>query len=38
MVQERAALQARPYERTLNRLGFANGFNPKPLNTRIGAI
>ena len=39
MVQERAAaLQARPYERTPNRLGFANGFKPKTLNTRIGPI
>jgi transposase-like protein len=39
MVQERAAaLQAHPYERTPNRLGFANGFKSKTLNTRIGPI
>lgn len=39
MVQERAAaLQARPYERTPNRLGFANGFKSKTLNTRLGPI
>lgn len=39
MVQERAAaLQARPYERTPNRLGFANGFKSKTLNTHLGPI
>jgi transposase-like protein len=39
MQQERgAALQALPYERSDARLGHANGFKPKTLNTRMGAI
>ena len=32
------ALQAQPYERTPARQGQANGFKPKTLTTRIGAI
>jgi transposase-like protein len=39
MLQERAAvLQARPYERSDDRLGRANGFKPKTLATRVGPI
>jgi transposase-like protein len=39
MFQERSALlQARPYERSEARLGHANGFKPKTLATRLGAI
>jgi transposase-like protein len=39
MSRERAvALQAQPYERTEARLGHANGFKDKTLNTRIGDI
>jgi len=39
MCQERSqALQAQPYERTDARLGHANGFKPKSLVTRSGAI
>ena len=39
MRRERAAvIQAQPYERTPARQGQANGFKPKTLTTRIGAI
>jgi transposase-like protein len=39
MVLERSAvLQAGPYERNHQRLGYANGFKPKNLATRVGAI
>lgn len=39
MRQERAhALQAQPYERSEARLGYANGYKPKTLATRIGPI
>lgn len=39
MRQERSAvLQAQPYERSDERLGYANGFKPKSLSTRVGQI
>lgn len=39
MLFERAqALRARPYERNEERIGYANGFKPKTVNTRIGAV
>ena len=39
MRQERSqALQAQPYERTETRQGQANGFKPKTVATRVGAI
>ena len=39
MRKERAhALQAQPYQRTEARLGHANGFKPKTLDTRLGPI
>lgn len=31
-------LQAIPYERTTERQGYANGFKPKRINTRIGSL
>ena len=33
-----AALQAKPYERTDTRKGYANGFKDKTVTTRMGAI
>jgi len=33
-----AALQAQPFERTEARTGYANGFKPKTLTTRLGPI
>lgn len=39
MKAERAyALNAAPYERTADRLGHANGFKPKTVNTRLGEL
>ena len=39
MAQERSAvLQAQPYERCEGRLGSANGFKPRFLNTRVGSV
>ena len=39
MKHERSAvLQAKPYERSENRQGWANGFKPKTLNTRLGSL
>lgn len=39
MVWERqATLQAAPYERSEDRQGYANGFKPKTLLTRLGAM
>lgn len=32
------ALGARPYQRTARRQGYANGFQPKTVKTRIGAL
>jgi len=32
-----AVLQAQPFERTEARTGYANGFKPKTLTTRLGA-
>jgi transposase-like protein len=31
-------LGARPYERSAERRGYANGFKPKTINTRVGAL
>ena len=31
-------IHATPYERTEMRSGYANGFKPKQLNTRLGAL
>ncbi|MGB3976346.1 MAG: transposase, partial [bacterium] len=39
MIIERSrVLQAEPYERTDHRQGYANGFKPKTLKTRIGEL
>ena len=39
MVVERSkVLEASPYERTANRQGYANGFKPKTLQTRLGEM
>lgn len=37
-VERAEALGAEPYERTPERAGYANGFKPKTLQTRMGAI
>ncbi len=31
-------LNAQPYERIANRQGYANGFKPKTVKTRVGEI
>jgi transposase-like protein len=31
-------IEAKPYQRTESRRGYANGFKPKTLDTRLGAI
>jgi len=39
MILERsAALNANPYERSSHRKGYANGFKPKTVNTRVGEL
>jgi len=39
MTLERAeVLEAEPYERTETRRGYANGFKPKTLHTRLGEV
>ena len=37
-LERAAALDATPYERSPLRLGYANGFKPKPLKTRVGEL
>ena len=37
-VERSRALAAQPYERTPGRNGYANGFKPKTLNTRMGKL
>ena len=37
-VERSQALQAKPYERSLTRTGYANGFKDKTLTTRLGPI
>jgi len=37
-VERSRALAAQPYERTPERNGYANGFKPKTLNTRMGKL
>lgn len=38
LIERDQYLQAAAYERTENRLGYANGFKPKSLKTRLGAL
>jgi len=37
-VERQAVLQAQPYERTATRQGYANGYKPKTLASRLGPI
>jgi transposase-like protein len=37
-VERHQVLQAQPYERTDSRVGYANGFKPKTLASRVGPI
>ena len=37
-VERMKYLQAQPYERTDQRIGYANGFKPKQLKTRMGKL
>ncbi len=37
-IERSEVLGAQPYERTCERQGYANGFKPKMLNTRIGKL
>jgi len=37
-IERSEVLGAQPYERTSERQGYANGFKPKTLNTRIGKL
>ena len=37
-VERQAVLQAQPYERTATRQGYANGYKPKTLASRVGPI
>ena len=37
-VERHQVLQAQPYERTDSRLGYANGYKPKTLASRVGPI
>lgn len=37
-IERNEALGAQPYERTDHRRGYANGFKPKTLSTRIGQV
>lgn len=37
-LQRAEALQAQPYERTDERRGYANGFKPKTVNSRLGRL
>ncbi len=37
-IERNEVLGAQPYERTDHRQGYANGFKPKTLNTRIGKL
>ncbi len=37
-IERSQALEADPYQRTEKRHGYANGFKPKTLNTRVGEL
>lgn len=37
-IERSRVIEADPYERTERRRGYANGFKPKTVNTRLGAI
>jgi putative transposase len=38
LIERHRHLQAVPYERTEERIGYANGFKPKQLKTRVGKL
>jgi transposase-like protein len=38
LIERAAALEAAPYERSPLRRGYANGFKPKRLKTRLGEL
>ena len=37
-LERSVVLEAEPYERTPDRRGYAHGFKPKTMNTRLGAL
>ena len=37
-VERAQALEAEPYQRSTQRRGYANGFKPKTVNTRLGRM
>ncbi len=37
-LQRREHLNANPYERSTERTGYANGFKPKSIKTRVGKL
>src|SRR4051794_28583366 len=37
-IERAAVLKASPYQRTDDRQGYANGFKPETLHTRLGAL
>ena len=37
-IERNHSLNANPYERNENRLGYANGYKPKTVNTRLGSM
>ena len=38
LIEREKYLQASPYERTADRQGYANGFKPKAINSRVGKL
>ena len=38
LLERSSVLEAKPYERTSTRKGYANGFKPKTLHTPVGAL
>lgn len=37
-IERSQVIEAEPYQRSERRRGYANGFKPKTVNTRLGAI
>jgi transposase-like protein len=38
LIERENYLEAKPYERTETRKGYANGYKPKTVNTRVGKV
>lgn len=38
LIERERHLRAQPYERTINRSGYANGFKPRAIDTRVGTL